>query len=214
MFSGSNASDSLVWQNEKRLPHESYLKLSSCHLFCFLVCFCWQLSCCWVFVLFFSARFLYKLYLGAVKAGRKKRYLGISIYLCWPPMPAKAISAISTKTPNLTLCHQCKHLGFQKGFEILLKTLREHQGFPRGSEVYWRTFEFVGIPQDSKKTCFIGFSGILWNSLFRLSLGEVPPVDLGVKITHPFADLKSARPQFSSEIFCGMAVWDAIFRQQ
>ena len=97
---------------KKNCPWIIFIKLSSCHLFCFLVCFCWQLSCCWVFVLFFSARFLYKLYLGAVKAGRKKRYLGISIYLCWPPMPAKAISAISTKTPNLTLCHRCKHLGF------------------------------------------------------------------------------------------------------
>ena len=33
------------------------------------------------FCALFLARFLYKLYLGAVKAGRKKRYLGISIYI-------------------------------------------------------------------------------------------------------------------------------------
>ena len=143
---------------KKNCPWIIFIKLSSCHLFCFLVCFCWQLSCCWVFVLFFSARFLYKLYLGAVKAGRKKRYLGISIYLCWPPMPAKAISAISTKTPNLTLCHRCKHLRFQKG---LLRTLREHQGFPRGSDVYWRTFE----KRDSSGFKENVFYRILWNSL-------------------------------------------------
>ena len=43
------------------------------------------------FCALFLARFLYKLYLGPVKAGRKKRYLGISIYIyldhhC-PPSP-------------------------------------------------------------------------------------------------------------------------------